>query len=774
MIGGRSLEVLEFPSVIERLKGWAGSELGRKAAEGVSPLDDPAEIELHLEETLQMKEFLEGGGELPVGGLRDIGGLLKRLEAEGAFLDGKELLEVAASIAASDLLKKALKEAGGRLKELGRRFHAPVEVANRILAAIDPRGEVRDEASPHLSSIRRRMREVHGLIYERIRALLGQRDWKEIVQDEVITQRNDRFVVLVKADGRARVKGIVHDVSQSRASLYIEPFEVVELNNELGVLRRGEREEEERVLRALSREVAEVRDRLSEDLSLQAEVDLLYAKAKLAIELGAQKPALNEEGITRMLSARHPLLVLSGEEVVPIDLLLDPQQRILVISGANAGGKTVALKTLGLLTLMVKAGLLIPASASSTVNLFGRLFAYIGDEQDLEGHLSTFSSFINWVKGVLEEVGPSTLILIDEIGTGTDHSQGAALAMALLDEIRKKGGYAVVTTHLDLLKAYAYGRPEVCNVAVEFDPQTLTPTFRLLYGRVGQSWAFPIAERWGLKKELIERAKEYHRQRSSREAELLEELTRLQGELEAERKALASEREKVSQRRERLERAVRRLREKREEILRRVEERGRRVLAEAEERLKEILREAPSFQRPFHLKGELKRVREDLRKVLPSKRVPKGKPEEVKEGDWVEVLGLGKEGMVTKILSGRVEVMIEGIRAKVPLEEVRVRQPVRQEGEGKGIFAWVTPPARADRKINVVGLRVEDALPKVEKLIDQALLYGWEKVEIVHGIGTGRLREAIKRHLEQLPWVKELRPAPVGKGGVGVTVVELK
>jgi len=773
LIGERSLEVLEFPSVIERLKGLAGSELGQRAAEGVRPLDDAAEIELLLDETLQMKEFLQGGGEVPVGGLRDIRGLLERLGVDGAFLEGKELLEVAASITASGLLKEALKEAGGRLKELGRRFHAPWEVADSILAAIDPRGEVRDEASPRLAEIRRKLREVHGLIHERIRSLLGQRGWKEIVQDEVITQRNDRFVVLVKADGRARVKGIVHDVSQSRASLYIEPFEVVELNNELGVLRRGEREEEERVLRALSREVAEVRDILLEDLSLQAKVDLLYAKARLAIELRAEKPALNREGVTRMLSARHPLLVLSGEEVVPIDLLLDPQRRILVISGANAGGKTVALKTLGLLTLMVKAGLLIPASSDSTVSLFDRLFAYIGDEQDLSEHLSTFSSFIRWVKDVLEEVDSSALVLIDEIGTGTDYSQGAALAMALLDEIRERGGYAVVTTHLDLLKAYAYGRPEVCNVAVEFDPQTLTPTFRLLYGRVGQSWAFPIAERWGLRRELIERAREYHRQRSSREAELLEELTRLQGELEAERKALASERKKVSEKRERLERAARRLREKREEILRRVEERGKKILSEAEERIKAILRDAAP-QRSPQLKGEIKRVREDLRKALTPKRPTRQKPEEVKEGDWVEVLGLGKEGVVTKVLSGRVEVMIEGMKAKVPLEEVRIRQPVRTEGKGEGIFAWVTPPSRADRKINVVGLRVEDALPKVEKLIDQALLYGWEKVEIVHGVGTGRLREAIKRHLEQLPWVKELYPAPVGKGGIGVTVVELK
>ena len=773
MIGERSLEVLEFPSVIERLKGLAGSELGRRAAEGVRPLDDPAEIELLLDETLQMKEFLQGEGEVPVGGLRDIRGLLERLGVDGAFLEGKELLEVAASITASGLLKEALKEAGGRLKELGRRFHAPWEVADSILAAIDPRGEVRDEASPRLAEIRRKLREVHGLIHERIRSLLGQRGWKEIVQDEVITQRNDRFVVLVKADGRARVKGIVHDVSQSRASLYIEPFEVVELNNELGVLRRGEREEEERVLRALSREVAEVRDILLEDLSLQAKVDLLYAKARLAIELRAEKPALNREGVTRMLSARHPLLVLSGEEVVPIDLLLDPQRRILVISGANAGGKTVALKTLGLLTLMVKAGLLIPASSDSTVSLFDRLFAYIGDEQDLSEHLSTFSSFIRWVKDVLEEVDSSALVLIDEIGTGTDYSQGAALAMALLDEIRERGGYAVVTTHLDLLKAYAYGRPEVCNVAVEFDPQTLTPTFRLLYGRVGQSWAFPIAERWGLRRELIERAREYHRQRSSQEAELLEELTRLQGELEAERKTLASERKKVSEKRERLERAARRLREKREEILRRMEERGKKILSEAEERIKAILRDAAP-QRSPQLKGEIKRVREDLRKALTPKRPTRQKPEEVKEGDWVEVLGLGKEGVVTKVLSGRVEVMIEGMKAKVPLEEVRIRQPVRTEGKGEGIFAWVTPPSRADRKINVVGLRVEDALPKVEKLIDQALLYGWEKVEIVHGVGTGRLREAIKRHLEQLPWVKELYPAPVGKGGIGVTVVELK
>ncbi len=785
-MGDHALSSLEFYEVLSLLKGFASSELGRRGCEGIRPLYNTQQVEGLLTEVTELKEVLEGEADIPLHGIEDIEPILQRTRLEGAILTPQELLEVAASAQVSRSLKGFLRHLGerfARLKGIGEEFSAPGQLVQEIEGAIGPGGEIYDEASPHLKEIRGRIKGVRGVIQKRLDLLLRRKELKEAFQDEVVTQRNGRYVILIRADFKGRVKGIVHDYSHSKMSLYLEPMGVVELNNELNVLQREEEEEEEKVLRRLTSLVRERSEELLHDLVLQGMVDTLYAKARFSIYLHGAQPALNTEGRVRLMAARHPLLIRAQQEeredeVVPIDLHLDPAQRVLVISGANTGGKTVALKTLGLLSLMVQAGLHIPAAPDSEVNLFQDVFAYIGDEQNLQEHLSTFSSFILWLNRVLDRIDNTSLVLVDEIGVGTEYSQGAALAMGLLDCIRKKGGYAVVTSHFNPLKAYAYRHEDVANVSVEFDQETLKPTYRLLYGRPGTSQAFLIAERLGLKGEVLDRARGYQEGVQGNQEHLMGELEQLHRDLEKERVEATRIKEEALRERERLHRAADEIQKRRKKIIKRTEEDGKRIISSLEGHFREVLKKAEERkERVPALKGEFKHIKEDFMGHFPKRR-RRGGGGEIKEGDRVEVINLGKEGVVVEFSHDppRAEVSIGGMRVKAPLEELRLispREEKRQEGIG---YHLVLEPSDLPPhgELNVIGLRVDEALPKVDKFLDDALLRGWEKAHIIHGIGSGRLREAIQGHLKGHRWVKGFRRGELNEGGLAVTVVELR
>lgn len=781
-----TLSSLEYEEIVSFLKGFASSELGRRECEKVCPLTDPQRVEDLLAEVTALKEILEGGTDLPLQGMADIESILQRTRILGATLPSQELLAVAASVRASSSLKGFFRELDERfapLKEIGEAFSAPGHLVQEIERAIGPGGEIYDEASPHLKKVRGEIKRVRGVIQEKLEALLRRKELQEVLQDEVITQRNGRSVILIRADYKGRVKGIVHDYSQSRASLYVEPMEVVELNNELNVLVREEREEEEKILRRLTALVRERHEELLHDVALQGRVDAIHAKARMSIYLNGIHPALNTKGRVRMMAARHPFLIQAqkegrGDEVVPIDLHLDHGQRILVISGANTGGKTVALKTLGLLSLMAQAGLHIPAATDSEVNLFQDICAYIGDEQNLQEHLSTFSSFVLWLNRVLDRIDDTSLLLIDEIGVGTEYSQGAALAMGLLDYIRQRGGYAVVTSHFNPLKAYAYRHEDVVNVAVEFDQETLKPTYRLLYGRPGMSQTFLIAQRLGLKEEVLDGARGYQDEVHGHLEELMGRLERLHHDLEGERAEATLAKEAAVQHRDRLRRAAEEIRKRKTKIIERTEEDGKRIIHSLETRFRKVLKKAEEGSEGVPaLKGEAKRIREDFMEHFPKTR-RRGGGGEFREGDRVEVITLGKEGVVKGIFHDppRAEVSIGGIRVKAPLEELRFVSPVEEAGQGQVAHHVALESAgnALHGELNVIGLRVDEALPKVDKFLDEALLreYGW--VHIIHGVGSGRLREAIQGHLKGHRWVKGFREGEMNEGGRAVTVVEMR
>jgi DNA mismatch repair protein MutS2 len=783
-----TLTSLEYNEIVSLLKGFASSELGRRECALIRPLSNPQQVAGLLEEVTALKEVLEGGADLPLHGMADSAPVLQRTRIEGVMLPPPELLAIAASIRVSGSLKRFCRELEERfvpLKVIGEEFSAPGSLAQEIERAIGPAGEIYDEASPLLKEVRRKIKKTRGVIQERLEALVRRKELQEVIQDEVITQRNGRSVILIRADAKGRVKGIVHDYSQSKMSLFVEPLEVVELNNELNVLQRDEREEEEKILRRLTALVRERREELLQDLALQARVDTIYAKARLSIYLHGAPPALNSEGRMMIMGARHPLLIQAQhenrvDEVVPIDLHLNPGQKILIISGANTGGKTAALKTFGLLTLMACSGLHIPAAPDSEVNLFSDIFAYIGDEQNLQEHLSTFSSFVQWLNRVSDKVTDTALLLIDEIGVGTEYSQGAALAMGLLDYIRRRGGYAVVTSHFNPLKAYAYRHDAVANVAVEFDQETLKPTYRLLYGRPGTSQTLLIAERLGLTGEILDGARGYQDEVHGHLEELMGELERLHRHLEEERAEATRAKEEAMQHRERLYRAGEEIKEKKAMIIERTEEEGKRIIHSLEAQLKDVVKKAEEGKgRAPALKGEVKRIREDFVAHFPKSRRRAG-GEVIHEGDIVEVIALGKEGVVVGLSHdpSRAEVSIGGIRVKAPLEELRFvsrgAAPGHEDEQATIHVALEAAGSVVYEELNVIGMRVDEALPKVDKFLDDALVREYGRVHIIHGIGSGKLREAIQGHLKDHRWVKAFREGEFKEGGPAITVVELR
>jgi DNA mismatch repair protein MutS2 len=504
----RSLKSLEFYHLIDILKEYSISPLGRKRCEALRPSKDLPSIQSRLAEVVELKKIFETEGEIPLRGLKDIEGIFQKLEVEGSVLDVRELLDLYEQVVLCRGLRRFFQRLENvrapRLQEKISKLSYQKTLEKEILQAVNIRGEILDRASPALLDIRRRLGGMREKAKGVLESLLHQENLQPIFQEQLITIRNGRYVLPIKSDAERRLDGIIHDHSHSRMTYFLEPFQVVPLNNEINLLMGEEKEEEYRILADLSGKVREERQNLWNDFEILGELDLLYAMAKLSIRLKGVSPLLNEKGKIEMKDARNPLLTLQREtQVVPITLRMGEGHRTLIVSGANAGGKTVALKTLGLLTLMVQSGLPLPVAEGSQVGIFQDIFAVIGDEQNIEENLSTFSSHLLHVNQILEKAGPHSLILLDELGVGTHAQEGCALAMGFLDRFRESGASVVVTTHFDRLKAYGYLHPDVENVAVEFDEKTLEPKYRLAYGSSGLSNAFLIAEKLGISAEVL-------------------------------------------------------------------------------------------------------------------------------------------------------------------------------------------------------------------------------------------------------------------------------
>jgi len=778
--------VLEYPRLREILASFALSAPGRRLIEALTPELSPQEVARSLGEVSEARRLLEQQRSIPVSGSEELQPLLARLQTPGAQAEARELLAVRRSLAAAKACRRQLSELAQvpGIARLAGQLDTLPPLAAELAEALDEQGEILDNASFELADIRAELRRARERVRSLLEGLLGDSRLSEVFQERLITERNGRAVLPVKADFRGRLKGFVHDESGSGQTLYIEPAAALEVNNRVAALQRAELREIEKILLRLSARVSAAAAELRHNQAILARLDLLSAVGQFALRCDAHAPQLLEQPEVRLRQARHPLLLLTpqgtsrGFEVIPVDLQLTKENDTLVISGPNTGGKTVALKTFGLLTLMVRSGLPIPCHPDSAIYPFTQVFADIGDEQSIEESLSTFSGHIERLVRILDQVKQGALVLLDELGTGTDPAEGGALALAVLDRLRDCGARTVVTTHLNLVKGYAQQRGGVENAAVEFDPETLAPSYRLHYGVPGASSAFTIARRLGLPEAVLARAGDYLGSGEREGLELVEDLNRMRQELEQDRNLARAEREAARRERSHRKQLLEEVGREKGFILDKARKRAENVVRKAEKQVHELLEEAhrqPAGKpQSARLKAELKEIRKgiDEQQVAPPKlgEVPAA----VEPGELLWVVPLAIDAAVVKDCGREIELDLHGKRTRVRRENLQQYAPRRFRDAARQVVARSEVEREiVPTRLVLVGVRVEEALQRLERFLDDALLAGHAQLEVVHGSGSGRLRKAVRELLRGQRTVTAFYAAPAEQGGENVTIVDL-
>jgi len=788
----KTLRALEFPEFITILQNYARSEWGRRALAALSPAHDFEEVKTGLQEVTELEGFLAVEGPCPLEGFPDLAPLLERAKIPGSLLHPGDFGDIITVLRLVRRLRRFFAAAGERHPLLAARAASLAELPElrtAILEAISPHGLILDNASAELKRIREDLAATRHTLTRRLQHMFFQGEAKEAVQDQIIAQRNGRYVIPIRAEYKGRFPGIIHDQSQSRATLFIEPLEVVDLNNNLNLLAGSEKREEERILRHLTDIVRAHQDPLVSDLHLLAHLDVLHAKVLYAQDYKARVPELSRSGRFHLFQARHPLLLAKersrqgAPQTIPVDLSLNPEQRFLILSGANTGGKTATLKTLGLLCLMVQSGIPIPVAEGSVVTVFDQIFADIGDAQDLANDLSTFSAHIKRLQEIMTQLQGRSLVLLDELGTATDPGEGAALATAVVKHLLQTGAYGAVTTHYHMIKAFAEVEPGCVNVALLFDEQTHRPLYRLAYGVAGPSNALEIARDLGLPPEIIAAAEDCLGQEGLEAGQLLSRLQTAQQTLAQRQQDLEADRRRLDQEQARLDAARATLEAER----RQQQEHDRKAIMgsirQAERQFKDIFRRLEHREESWgRLRQEFSRVQGDLEGRLPPEpqgEAPPG-PQAV-PGQRVFLANLGRHAVVTAgpDRDGRVEVLVGTVKVRLPAQDLKPAASRGQAGPAarsgpQGTSVSLPSCPMASTSLNIIGLRVAEALPLVDRLLDQAVLNHCPRVDIIHGIGTGRLQSAVRQHLKQHVLVKDFQPGEAGQGNPGVTTVEIK
>ncbi len=778
----RSTALLEFPQVRERLAAATSFPPSRRIAEGLEPSSDPAVVARGLDETDQTRALLSERSGVGVGSAHDIGPAIERAARAGR-LDPSQFLELADTLDAASRLQTSLADDRRPLLHgLAREIHPLPAVRSTLARSFDPVGEILDTASPRLGGLRAAVRVAYDRLRRRLDSLVGS-ELGSALQDPIITLRNGRYVVPVKAEARARVKGIVHDASGSGQTLFIEPLVAVELGNAWREAQVAEQEEIERILDELSALVAANAEPLRETLDALARFDFWAAKAQLAAELDGVRAETTDRAEIVLLGARHP--GLTGR-IVPIDVRMGDGYTALVVTGPNTGGKTVTLRTIGLLALMHQAGLHIPADAGSRLPILRDVFADIGDEQSIAQSLSTFSGHLRSITRIVEAAGPGTLVLLDELGAGTDPTEGSALAQALLDHFIRTGALVAATTHYAELKAYAHTTPGARNASVEFDLDTLSPTYRLTIGLPGGSQAFAIAERLGLDGAIVADARSRLSENERAFEETLARIRATEGETsEALDRARAAELRATEALREASEER-RRARQERDELVRSARNEAERLVADLRDDVKETRRTleretitAPSLDAAVaRAEGQLGRLPESTAEPI----APPPPPHEWRLGERARSRTGGWEGRIAALERGGERATLEagGMRVTVDVSdlEVSAQAPSRRD-TGSGEWDSGTASLGVDRARSVAssldlrGARVDEALEALDRYLDDASLAGLDKVLIIHGMGTGALRDAVRAEAGSHPLVKGVRAGERGEGGDGASIITL-
>lgn len=761
------------------------SVMGREIAEKLQPAYDISEVRHYLNETSEAREAIVTKPSIPLGGIKDIRSIIKRAQL-GAILELYELISIGNTLYAARRLKKYFSDLPSLiiLFSLAERITALPKIENLINTTISEQGLVLDEASPELYSIRRQIRTLQQRIKDKLDSILRSAQYQKYFQDVLITIRGDRYVIPIKQEYRQNFPGIVHDQSASGATVFIEPMPVVMMNNDIKQLMSAEANEVERILRAIAQHIEANASVIIENCILMAQIDFAIAKGKLSLDMQAEMPVLNDHGELNLYKARHPLI--DAKIVVPIDVKLGTAFNTLLITGPNTGGKTVTLKTVGLFSLMTQSGLFIPAGSGSKMPVYQNIYADIGDEQSIEQSLSTFSGHMTHLVRILDKAQAGDLILIDEIGAGTDPSEGAALAMAILDYLHQIDVFTIVTTHYSELKTFAYSRNGIENASVEFDLGSLRPTYRLLIGIPGSSNAFAISQRLGLDQDIINKAKQlvnedhakfeeilsgledekqFYRQKNSEIAKLETTYRQRLEELNKQRELIESQQKKI----------VAKAKDEAAELLRHVRRQSETII----EQLKKQFDHSQNVDRYETINGIRKLISNELNEVVNVEEQQFGTAVpnvfSLQPGDDIYVISLNQQGTVLSVAQNEVTVQLGMMKMNVPLDKCRtVPTSVKAKPKyAKEEYTNAVKMAAVSRQIDIRGMTVEEAELALDKFLDDACLAGLNEVLIIHGKGTGALRKGVRTYLKNHRVVKQALIAEINEGGDGATVVKL-
>ena len=789
----KALKSLEYYKIIQLLTEKASSPLGKELCRDLLPSVDLVQIQLMQAQTRDALSRLFQKGSISFGSVKDVRGSLKRLEI-GSTLGIIELLSICSLLENTSRVKAYSRNERGdhpadSLDEMFEQLSPLTPLSAEIRRCILSEDEISDSASPGLLKVRRSMKIANDRIHTQLTSLVngGARNY---LQDAVITMRNGRYCIPVKAEYKGQVPGMIHDQSSTGSTLFIEPMAIVKLNNDIRELELQEQKEIEAVLAELSNQTAAYTDQIRDDLEIMVQLDFIFARASLAMDMNGTEPIFNTEHKIRLKQARHPLI--PRKKAVPIDLRLGDDFDLLVVTGPNTGGKTVSLKTAGLLTLMGQAGLHIPAMDRSQLSVFHQVYADIGDEQSIEQSLSTFSSHMTNVVSFLKEADSDSLVLFDELGAGTDPTEGAALAISILSYLHEKGIRTMATTHYSELKVYALSTPGVENACCEFNVKTLRPTYRLLIGVPGKSNAFAISSKLGLPDFIIEKAKQQISEQDESFEDVLTSLENSRVTIENERAQIEAYKEQIEALKKQLETKQERLDERRDKILKNANEEAKRILAETKEYADQTMKLFHKFQKDHVDTAAVEKERQNIRarmnkadnalsiKAAPKEPKKKLSAKDLSLGDMVRILSMNLTGTISSRPDSKGFLFVQTgiIRSKVHISDLElVDEPVisssalQKTGAGK---IRMSKSSSVSTEINLLGKTVDEAIAILDKYLDDAYLAHLSKVRVVHGKGTGALRKGVHDYLRRNKRVASYRLGEFGEGDAGVTIVEFK
>ena len=788
----KALKTLEFDKIIHRLTEHAASVGAKKKCTELVPVTSLWEIERAQTQTADALRRIWQKGSISFGGIRDIRGSIKRLEI-GGILGMGELRQIMSLLETAGQVQKygAHEREDEKADSLDESFEFldPVpSLCSEIRRCILADDEMADDASSALFSIRRSMRQMNDKVHNTLNAMVNGAV-RTYLQDAVITMRDGRYCLPVKAEHRSQVPGMIHDQSATGSTLFIEPMAVVKLNNDFKELLLKEQQEIEKILSELSEKTAAYADQISGDYDVLVELDFIFAKAILAKEMNAVRPVFNDQRRINIKEGRHPLL--DPKKVVPVTVRLGDDFRLLIITGPNTGGKTVSLKTVGLFTLMGQAGLHIPAFEGSELGVFGDVFADIGDEQSIEQSLSTFSSHMTTIVSILKNMDTNSLVLFDELGAGTDPTEGAALAVSILDHLQKQGIRTMATTHYSELKVYALSTEGVENACCEFDVESLRPTYRLLIGIPGKSNAFAISSRLGLPDFLIEDAKKHLSAKDISFEDIIAELEHSRVTLEKEQMEIQSYKEEIRKLRNELQKKQENIDQRKEKLLKDANDKAAAILQEAKDYADETIKNFHKFgkanisikdmeQQRSRLREKIDAAQSKSQSTTTAKPKKKVKADKLHIGDKVRVLSLNLEGTVSTLPNAKGDLFVQmGIlRSQVNVRDLEFIGEAENLAASKSMSGSgkirMSKSALISTEINLIGMTVDEAMGHLDKYLDDAYLAHVPSVRIVHGKGTGALRTAVQQHLKRCKYIKSYRLGTFGEGDAGVTIAEFK